>query len=206
VLRERLREARSTTGIVYSKLDVKSWIARTPSVDEARPARCPACDSASRPIGGLLVLVGHGLRARQQCGPLEPDGTPVAIVLLLRRYLCLHCGAVATVVPRGVAPRRHYSALAVAWALALFGLLRRPAPEVRRRTSPSRIVGEAARTDWVTLRRWCYAARSALPALASLTLRQAAARRAQSLVAAAPPALSHLDLAARAFWGAMHTA
>jgi hypothetical protein len=35
-------------------------------------------------------------------------------VLLVRRYRCRRCGAVAVVVPRGVLRRRHFGASAIA--------------------------------------------------------------------------------------------
>jgi hypothetical protein len=109
---------RSKNRIVQAALDVKSWLARPPTVDEVRPGRCPACDAPSRPAGGLLGLHGHGLRERHQWGPLEPSATPSLSGILLRRYLCQSCGAVVVVVPRALVRRRLYSAGAIALALA----------------------------------------------------------------------------------------
>ena len=77
-----------------------------------------------------------------------------------RRYLCLACGATMLVVPGAMLPRRWYSASAIALALALYGLERRPPAQVRRRTSPFSKVGNRACTGWVTLGRWADAPRS----------------------------------------------
>ena len=116
-------EDRSTLRIVQSGRDVKSWQRHLPSPDEVRPGRCSVCGVASRPCGAALQLWGHGLRQRQQRGPLDPEGAPVVIVITVRRYLCLACGAVILVVPCGMLPARHFSAGAIAWALALFGVI-----------------------------------------------------------------------------------
>jgi hypothetical protein len=45
---------RTKSRTVYSALDVKRWIADPPSVDVARPGRCPVCGAAGRPAGGAL--------------------------------------------------------------------------------------------------------------------------------------------------------
>lgn len=54
---------------------------------------------------------------------------------------------------------RHFSASAIAMALALFGVDELPAPEVRRRVSHWRTVGHAACRGWLTLKRWADVAR-----------------------------------------------
>lgn len=115
-----------------------------------------------------------------------------------------------TVVPQAVAPHKHYSAAAIAWALALFGCEDAPIPAVRRRTSPWAIVGPTAAAGWVTLGRWIGAVRRGQlfprvrPAPATFTRRQVAARVATTLAACAPPTLEAASLAAAAFWGAAH--
>ena len=66
--------------------------------------------------------------------------------------------AVLVVVPREVVAWRHYTAAAIAWALALFGE-RRPVAEVRRRTSTTaKSAGFGEPRRWATLRRWVAAA------------------------------------------------
>jgi len=202
-----VREGRSKQRIVHSELDVKSWLDRVPGVDEVRPGRCPCCGVASRPVGGRLALHGHGVRTRQVRGPLSPDGAPTTVEILCRRYRCQCCGAVLQVVPRGVLPHRYFSGPAIAWALALFGVQHLPVPEVRRRTSPWAVVGEAAKPSWAALMRWVGAARSGRlwPGLvrprAGDTRRAVAEHIALALGSRAPPPWD-APQAARAFAGA----
>jgi hypothetical protein len=119
---------------------------------------------------------------------------PTTITVLVRRYLCRACHAVIAVVPRGVLPRRHFSAATIGLALLLFGLGRQSGRQVRKRCSPWRTVGATA-TGWVQLRRWIIAVQSGslfagikrLFNLAELHDRRlAAARAAMALCAAAP--------------------
>jgi len=183
---------RSGIRFVQVALHVKDWIARPPTADEVRPGRCPACGAAGRPVGASLGLHGHGVRERHQWGPVAPGAAPLVIGVVLRRYQCQSCGAVVVVGPRGLLRRRLYSAGAVALALALYGVGRLSAVEVRRRVSPLRLVGATAAASWTSLRRWCWAvrARRLFPAVRELpagaTLRQVAARAATTLAAAAP--------------------
>lgn len=182
-----------------------------PSVDEARPGQCPVCAAASRPLGGKLNLWGHGLRERQLRGPQEPLGSPQTVVLLLRRYQCQRCSAILTVMPQGVVPGRYYAAPAIALALVLFALRKLPAAQVRKHTSPWRVVGDAAQDGWSTLVRWCRAAKKGAlfalsfpdvrPCPADFTLRQVAERVALALCALAPPGPSGLSPEHRAFVG-----
>ena len=179
-------------------------------MDAWRPGACPRCGVPSRVPGGSLGLHGHGVRTRQLRGPLRPDGEPEVAVVAVRRFRCRACGAVVTVPPAAAIARRHYSRAGIALALARFGLLREPAAEVRRRVSPWRIVGAAAAGTWATVKRWARAAgvgqlhlAGSRPMAAGLSVREQAARAAQSAVGAAPPALRALDLAAQAFYGAL---
>lgn len=202
-------EDQSTTRIVQSELGVKSWAAHLPSVEEARPGRCPCCGIASRPVGAPLRLHGHGLRERDQWGPPAPGELPVTIGVQLRRYLCLECGAVIAVVPRGILRRRLYSAGAISWALALFGALRLPPAQVRARVSPWSRPGATAASGWLSLRRWAAAVQDgrlfpgAPRPAAEASLREVAARVAAALAAAAPPG-STGSLDTLAFAGAAH--
>jgi hypothetical protein len=129
-----------------------------PSCAEARPGTCPCCKAAARPLGGRLVIVGHGVVGRQVLGPQRPGGAPESLVVMLRRYRCRECKAVLVVGPRGLLPRRSYGAGAVALAFAAYGH-GATGREVRARTSPSRRVGGAAVERWLTLVRWLDAAR-----------------------------------------------
>jgi hypothetical protein len=117
-----------------------------------------------------------------------------------------------TVVPRETAARRLYTLPAVAWALALYGVSRLSQVEVRRSTSPWRVVGAAAARRWCSLRRWvsAIAARRLFARLprppGGCGVRQAAERIATAVSAHAPPTLASVPLAARAFLGAVHAA
>ena len=104
------------------------------------------------------MLVGHGLVERQVCGPASASGEPKQERVTLRRYRCRACKAVMVVGPRGLVPRRWYSAPAIALALATYAR-GEPAPVVRARTSPFARVGVAAVERWITLTRWLESAR-----------------------------------------------
>ena len=182
---------KSNTVIVHRTLEVKSWLHRPPTVEEARPGRCPGCGVASRPVGGRLGLHGHGLRDRQVRGPLAIGDVATETVIACRRYLCTDCGAVAMVVPCGVEPRRHYSRAAICLALALWGIVGQPTTVVRIRvgTWPSRTA-----TTWRALPQWAAAVASGAWSWCSgatgLPPRAAAARAAQIAAGRAPPATS----------------
>ena len=114
---------------------------------------------------------------------------------------------VAVVGPRGLVRRRLYSAGAIAFAFALYGVAELAPAEVRSRGSPLRIVGPTAAAGWASLCRWAGAVRArrlfpavrALPAVA--TARQMAARAATTLAAYAPAA-GGLAIESAAFLGA----
>ena len=112
---------RSKSFVVHSGIDVNFWELRLPGVDEVRPGRCPCCGAASRPPGQPVVLVGHGLRDRQVRGPPAPGQVPRTRTVRARRYRCRACASVITVVPRGIAVRKHYGAGAIGLALLLYG-------------------------------------------------------------------------------------
>lgn len=129
-----------------------------PSCADARPGSCPCCGEASRPIGGRVVLVGHGVVERQMLGPTVLGGRPEELSVKVRRYRCRACRAVIVVGPRDLVRRRRYGAGAIAQAFS--GVARgETSASVRARTSPSRTVGGSATERWVTLSRWIEAAR-----------------------------------------------
>lgn len=138
-------------------------------------------------MGGPLGLHGHGVRDRQVRGPREITAASTTSVIACRRYLCVGCGTVLTVVPRGIEPRRHYGRAAICLALALWALGRQPTTVVRARVGawPSR---EA--TSWRALRRWGAAVASGAwswcTSAAGLAPRAAAARGAQIAAGRAP--------------------
>lgn len=109
----------------------------------ARPAHCPGCGAASRPLGRGLVLHGHGLRARTTFarGVHRAEITEV----LARRYVCCACGAVVLVVPAEVARRHLYTLCVIAGALAAWSHGVLPARAVRAEYGAFPIMGAAAR-------------------------------------------------------------
>ena len=115
-----------------------------------RPHRCVACGAASRPIGEPLAIIGHGLRARQVRGPARVGAPPKTRTLWVRRYLCLGCAAVLTVVPREVIARKHFAVTAIGLAFAMVGLL-----GLSQGAAWAAVSGWGVPYGgWVTLRRW----------------------------------------------------
>lgn len=89
------------------------------------------------------------------------------------------------VVPRGIAPYRHYGFAAIAMALTLLLLVGEPVREVRRRVCAWQVTREST-TSWPTLRRW----RGAF-----------GDRFAQVALGRAPPYVDHRERSALAFAG-----
>lgn len=193
------KPTRRTLLIVHDKLDVKGWIAQPPTPEAARPGVCPRCARASRPTGARLGLHGHGFRDREILGPPDAHAAPAKTLVGCRRYCCLGCQAIILVVPRGIAPRRHYGLAAVAMALTLWAVMHQRPREVRERVCVAR--GTVWGTEWPTLRRWARAARESLRVPAVFTLRQSAARAAQIAIGRAPPTLRTAPVGAQAFAG-----
>lgn len=160
-LHRQLKRRWSHRRVVVAERDVKIWDEALPSVEAVRPPRCPCCGAAGRPAGARLGLIGHGVRRRLQLGPAGIGERPEVAEIVVRRYRCRGCGAVVTVVPRGVAPRLRYRLRAVAWALGRWWQ-GGSAAEVRREVSPFEHVGEEARRGWRSLRRWVELLGSAL--------------------------------------------
>jgi hypothetical protein len=139
--------------MVYSRLQVHPWIARSPNCTEARPPCCPACTAPSLPPGRPFVVVGHGLRERQVLGPTTANGPPESLTVTARRYRCRACEAVFAVVPRGLLARRWYGGIAIAQALARV-VQGEPAGAVRKAISPFVWLGHSARRGWKQLGVW----------------------------------------------------
>jgi hypothetical protein len=127
-----------------------------------------------------------------------------------RRYRCTHCRAVLTVAPAETLSRRLYSAAAIAWSLALYGLSLLAPGAVRELVSPWRVVAASSATRWRTLSRWCTATASGLftrlPPLTGATVREVAAAAAVALSAHAVPAPEPPSLDVLAFHGAARAA
>jgi hypothetical protein len=202
---------RSGASIVQSAVDLKSWLQRFPTVDEVRPARCPVCGAVSCPVGGPLALHGHGTRERTLFGPVEPGQPPVSVAFVARRYRCVPCTTVLTVVASSVLARRRYSAAAIAYALALWGLVLESAAQVRRRVNPAKLVGATAAAGWTTLRRWARAVKArrlfpTTPLPPGSTWRRVAESAAAALAGLAGPASRARPIEQRAFEAAARAA
>jgi hypothetical protein len=203
-------EARSPIRFIRSGLDLKSWMKCVPTVDAARPGQCPGCAAASRPLGEKVIVVGHGLRERQLRGPAEPAAVARIERVKLRRYRCRRCRTVMVVGPRELVAGRLYSAGAVGWALALYGLCSESLASIRRRVSPWSVIGATAAASWATLRRWVRAVRDGKlfavmrPAPVEFSARQVAERAATTLLAYAPSSTAALPLDHQSFIGAAH--
>jgi len=162
------------------------------------------------PVGGGVVVQGHGLRARQLRGPLGPHEAPAVTEIRVRRYRCTLCRAAMTVAPVEMLSRRLFSAAAIAWALALYGLSLLAPARVRELVSPWQVVAAESAARWRTLSRWCGAAAaglfSRLPPLAGATARQTAAATALSISAYAVPRPEPPPLDVLVFHGAARAA
>lgn len=139
--------------MIRAAVSIKSWIVRTPSVEEVRPPQCAGCGVASRPVGKPLQVHGQGLLVRQVRGVLEADGEPGVWEVAVRRYECQRCGAVMTVVPGEMLARRQYSAPSIALALYLWVAAGLADREVRERVCAWRVRGRNGR-GWAQLYRW----------------------------------------------------
>jgi hypothetical protein len=187
---------------------IKAWLAKTPHVDEVRPAQCAGCGAASRPVGDRLVVHGHGLLERQVRGVLALGERPGVFVIAVRRYACQLCRAVMTVVPSGMLARRQYSGPSIALALHLWlvaGLCDRA---VRAQVCAWQLRGRSPR-GWAQLYRWAGHAASlfALPRALSAQgdRRDVVQRVLTTLQALSPAAFSDAPIARQIFEGASLT-
>lgn len=199
-----LEEIRDVEGVVRFAGEVNAW---PPSVDAARPPLCrrcgqPACE------GGRKHIHGNGQRRRLARGPPDPCEPAAARKRFCRRYECQACGAVVIVVPADTAPRKHFTGAAIAMALALWGLCRQSAAQVRRRVNDRRQRGFGA-PGWRSLARWAGQIEDG-ELFAPFGLRvsgdplDVARRAAQALCGWAPPGLRRAPLEHQAFAGACH--
>lgn len=99
------------------------------------------------------MLQGHGTRERQVRGPCWPGEVPRILVLRVRRYRCRRCGAITTVLPRGLVARRYYSSSAIGLGLLLFGIRRQAVQQVRQAVCAWPVSFESPQ-QWNTLGKW----------------------------------------------------
>ncbi len=147
-----MRADRGLIRFVHSAIPVKFWEASPPSVSEARPERCRACNTPARRRDGTLAIQGHGLRERCQRGATAEGEAPRDRVLSCRRYRC-ECGAILVVGPRGILRRFLFAAGATGLALARWAGGAHAA-DVRREVSAQRTLGATAAAGWASLARW----------------------------------------------------
>ena len=186
--------------VFYCALSVKSFLQETPVVDELRPAHCPCCGVASRPVGGPLRLHGHGLRARQVIWLQGPDAAPRRVVIWLRRFRCTACGAVITVLPRDLVRYRRFCLQAICLALALWSHGGLSAEMVRDKLG----FHETFEAGWPQLRRWATAAEFAALGLVDGPPRKLASQIATRVAGRAPPSKIHLPIAEMTLFGAAY--
>ena len=195
-------ETRSRRGIIRSEVTVKSWLVEQPSVDDARPAKCPACGNASRPMGGTLGLHGHGSRGRQLRGPLDPNDESAVHEVKVRRFRCTACDATTTVAPASVLTKRLYLASTMALAFVLLGVRHLAQRTVRARLSAWKTLGDGSSSRWDALLNWLNAVRQRrlFPLVRELPEGwpswRVAERVATTLAALGPPGLTPLEAAA----------
>jgi hypothetical protein len=160
------------------------------------------------PVGGRIIVQGHGKRSRQAWGPAAPHSPPELRKLDIRRYRCIRCLAVTTVVPSETLTKRLYTAAAIAWALALLGLSMLSPTAIRQLVSPWRILGNTSAARWQTLLRWATAAgegrlfKCVRQMPEEWSVRKVAARAASMLGAHVLPSLEPPPLDVLAFYGA----
>jgi hypothetical protein len=157
--RRQLPNTESPNHFVQFHLDVNFWALAPPDARTARPTRCPVCEAPGERSDGRVVLHGHGVRVRRLRGPVAADGKPTEFEVLVRRYACQRCRAVITVGPRGLLPRRRYTAMAIALALWVWAIWLRTDAAVRKAICPVEETGLSRPERWTTLRRWSRAAR-----------------------------------------------
>ena len=143
-----MKENRGNAGVVRFAGDVNSWPG---SVGVMRPDHCPKCKCPAFGGDGGINVQGHGLGRRGQRGPPAPEEPAGNWNFRIRRYRCELCGAVIQVEPSSSTARKHFSGAAIAMALALWGLVRRSAAEVRKVVNDRSTDGVAG---WTSLRRW----------------------------------------------------
>ena len=147
------RTLKADTRLIYSVISVNSWADFVPDVEACRPSHCLGCGQTAYKTNGRLRLHGHGLRSRGIWGPAKAEAEPAMWDIWVRRYLCVDCGVCLTVLPAGLKRAYRYSLSAIAMALTLWALWRRPARRVRDLVSPQRLVGASEPARWRSLRR-----------------------------------------------------
>lgn len=197
--------------VVHAEVGPGQWGKCESNPGVVRPTHCPKCARPAWLGDGRIRIVFHGRRARRVLGPRSASaaGGTVSVLTGLRFRCDLDgCGAVMFVVPREVAPRLHYSAPAVAFALASWAGLGLTAGAVRGAVAPP---GRGSSAGWRQLPRWAHdiAAGRLFRGVTASPSRHAeqplsAAVIAQVLAGRAPPWARQGGIAVQAFAGAAH--
>ena len=99
---------------------------------------------------------------------------------------CTACNATSTVVPADVLPRKHFGAVTIALAFALYGVLRQSLDTIYRALNPTRVRGYGAR-HWDSVLRWLSVASTLFPYVrpspSEWSARRVAERAAMTLAA-----------------------
>lgn len=153
------------------------------------------------PWGGVWASSVTGCALGKFRGPLTADDAAAVHTLRVRRYRCVGCAAIVTVLPRGATRARHFSATAIALACAMYALSGASLRATRARVSPWR----SAEPGWPAMGRWLHAiAGGSIFATVRAwprrwPRRRQAERVAQAVLAVAP---GHGSWAVRIFAGA----
>jgi hypothetical protein len=173
--------------------DVKSLANVVPSLESSRPSHCHRCKAAAG-YPGAFEIYGHGLRERDAWGPAKPAGAAAEVLtVIVRRFRCRPCGHVMTIRPPFLARYFRYTTAAIALALWLWTMLRKPERAVRGEISPWPVRGACDAERFRSLHRWAGRANDifGLPDnLVGETQREVTVRVVALLTARAPPELS----------------
>jgi hypothetical protein len=132
---------------------------------------------------------------------------PGVLVVRVRRYRCQRCGAITTVVPRGLVARRYYSGGAMALGLLLLGIRGESMQQVRGAVCAWQVSFESP-GQWNTVSKWLQAISEkrlypqVRPWPCAFGLRQKAERVATTLLSYAPSSLGPMGLEEQVFVGA----
>lgn len=181
--------------VLSATFDVKIWMrfsSRCPNADLVRPARCPSCHAASKPIGKPCVVLGHGMRWRRfvVMTHMEP------VEIQIRRFRCRLCGVTITVLPSDAVPWRRYTRPVIVFALAMWTSM--TAVEVRHQVA----VMSSDDSSWPQLRVWTNAGWPELGPLPRGPPKLRAQAITQAFAGRVSPGLKALDIIESAVEGA----
>ena len=198
----QLKQSESQINLLNAIIDVKFFAELDVGVEGARPAVCAQCGVGAGCVGSLRIH-GHGKRSRDALGPWSaaPGSKAEITGLTLRRYRCIVCGHVMTILPPFLARYFRYTTAAIALAFWLWTSGGLSASEARRQVSPWSLRGLCEAHRWRSLGRWLDRLDDlfALPQELGESGRDLARRAAHLMSARAPPKFSSR---LRAFVGA----